>query len=100
MNSNDQLIELITRMKESLEREIAGLRTELAAFRTDIVGRFDAQSARLDRQAALWQTGSRWSCRMDTWAEKLDANADATQRELMDLKERVRRIEQHLQDGR
>jgi hypothetical protein len=37
---------------------------------------------------------------MDTWAEKVDANADATQRELSDLKERIRQIERRLEGGK
>jgi hypothetical protein len=45
---------LLVDVKESLERDILGLR-EL------ITTRFDTQAARLERQGALLQTGSRWT---------------------------------------
>lgn len=77
----------IVDLKESLEREIHGL-----------TARFDAQSARLDRHAALWQTGSRWSSRMDAWAEKVDGNADAQAKLLAELMTRVQQLEKRLED--
>ena len=91
-----RLFELMTEMKESLESEIGAVHTELQDFRAEVRGRFDAQAARLDRHAALWQTGTRWSSRMDAWAEKIDANADATRRDISDMKERIRALEQRL----
>jgi len=61
---------LITEVKESLEREIhEGL--------VQITTRFDSQAVRLDRQGANWQTGRRWSGRMDDWAEKIDTALEA-----------------------
>ena len=63
-------------VKDSLEREIHGLgremRGEFAQLKAEINTRFDTQAARLERHAGLWQTGSRWSGRMDIWAEKID----------------------------
>jgi hypothetical protein len=34
-----------------------------------VTSRFDIQASRLDRQAALIQTGSRWINRMNDWAD-------------------------------
>src|SRR5712691_11217257 len=64
---------LLTFMQESFAR---------IDQRFDEIGaRFDAQAARLDRHAALLQTGSRWSARMNEWAEKLTpASTSATGR--------------------
>lgn len=96
MSDTDRVLDLITSMKESLEREMAHLRGEMVQGFAEIRMRFDAQAARLDRHAALWQTGSRWSSRMDAWAEKIDGNADSTQKELSELKQRVRELERKL----
>jgi hypothetical protein len=41
---------LVVEVKESLERQIEG-----------VAGRFDAQAIRMDRQAAMLQTGARMS---------------------------------------
>ncbi len=59
------LEQLIIDMKECLEREIHGLEEKLerkmdTGFR-EINTRFDTQAARLERQGALLQAGSRWS---------------------------------------
>jgi hypothetical protein len=53
---------------ESIEREIKGLHASLARIET----RLDTQAIRLDRQGALLQVGSRWSTRMNGWAERVD----------------------------
>jgi len=60
---------LLVDVKESLERDIHGLR-EL------ITTRFDTQAARLERQGALIQTGSRWINRFSDWSEKVDASLE------------------------
>ncbi len=80
------VIRLIIEVKESLEREI---REGFAELHT----RFDTQATRLDRHAALWQTGRRWSGRMDDWAEKIDAALETKDRELKDLRERIDKLE-------
>ncbi len=83
MNNVEQLL---LDVKESLEREIR------AGF-AQITTRFDTQAARLDRHAALWQTGSRWSGRMDVWAEKIDAAIETKDREIAELRERLIKLE-------
>ena len=59
--------------------------------------RLDAQAARLERQGANWQTGRRWSARMDDWAEKIDAIMEARNREIdreiAELRARLDRLE-------
>jgi len=78
--------QLLLDVKESLEREIR------AGF-AQITTRFDTQATRLDRHAALWQTGSRWSGRMDVWAEKIDAAIETKDREIAELRERLIKLE-------
>lgn len=66
---------LIIDLKDSLERELGGLRQDIQQVQRSVEhlnGRFDTQAARLERHAGLWQTGARWSSRMDAWAEKVD----------------------------
>jgi hypothetical protein len=55
--------------------------------------RFDTQATRLDRHAGLWQTGSRWSGRMDVWAEKIDAALEAKDREIAELRKRLDKLD-------
>jgi hypothetical protein len=85
--SEHDLALLITDVKESLEREI---REGFAQVTT----RFDTQATRLDRHAALWQTGRRWSGRMDDWAEKVDAALETKDREIADLRARLNKLEE------
>ncbi len=89
----ETLEKLIVDLKDSLERELAGLRRDVQEGIGQLNGRFDTQAARLERHAGLWQTGARWSGRMDAWAEKVDAALEAKDRELADLRERLHRLE-------
>jgi len=85
----EHLEELMIDLKKSLEREIGNLRKDIA----EIAVRFDNQALRLDRHAALWQTGRRWSTRMDDWAEKVDAALETKDRQIADLRRRVDDLE-------
>ena len=77
---------LLTDIKESLERETAALR-EL------IITRFDTQAARLERHAALIQTGSRWTSRMNDWAEKIDRALETKDKQIADITKRLEDLE-------
>jgi hypothetical protein len=83
----------IVELKESLERELGALRLEMHEGFSRINARFDTQAARLERHAGLWQTGARWSGRMDAWAEKVDAALEAKDREIAELRERLIKLE-------
>jgi len=87
------LVRLITDVKESLERELQNLTREMREGFAQVNTRFDTQAARLDRHAALWQTGRRWSARMDDWAEKVDAALETKDREIKDLRMRLDKLE-------
>lgn len=50
--------------------------------------RFDAQAIRLDRQAALLQTGARWTNRMIAWSEKVDVSLGKRIQEIVELRNR------------
>jgi hypothetical protein len=54
----DSVAELIRNVAERLEHR-------MDTMETAIEHRFDAQAARLERHAALWQTGSRWAARQE-----------------------------------
>ena len=82
----DRLENLMMDLKESLEREMR------EGFQAMAV-RLENQSSRLDRHAALWQTGHRWSGRMDQWAERVDASLEVKDRQIAELRERIERIE-------
>lgn len=92
----DNLEKLIVDLKDSLERELAALRHDVQQVQQGVAqlnGRFDTQAARLERHAGLWQTGARWSSRMDAWAEKVDAALEAKDHEIAELRERLQRLE-------
>jgi hypothetical protein len=83
----------IVDLKDSLEREIGVLKQDMHQGFSHLNDRFDTQAARLERHAGLWQTGARWSARMDAWAEKVDAALEAKDRELAELRERLIKLE-------
>lgn len=85
-NGNEQVIRLLTDLKESLEREIH-------EFRDEVKTRFDTQAARLDRHAALMQTGNRWTSRINDWSEKIDAALEQKDKQIGDILERLRKLE-------
>jgi hypothetical protein len=81
-NRIGSIFTLVTEVKESLERQIEHLDN-----------RFDAQAIRLDRQAAMLQTGARWTNRMIAWSEKVDVQLDKRIQELGELGSRVDRLD-------
>jgi chromosome segregation ATPase len=85
----ENLEKLIVDLKESLERELHVVQEGIAHLNS----RFDTQAARLERHAGLWQTGARWSSRMDAWAEKVDGSLEAKDHEIAELRERLQRLE-------
>ncbi len=93
----EHLEKLIVDVKESLEREFrAGLdevRQEMRSGFARIEVRFDTQAARMDRHASLLQTGSRWTNRMNNWAEKIDQALETKDREIAELRLRLEKLE-------
>jgi hypothetical protein len=81
-----RMVTLMTEVKESLERQIRTGFEEVAT-------RFETQGNRLDRQAALIQTGSRWTNRMNDWAERVDIALDKKDQEISELRDRLKKIE-------
>jgi len=80
---------LLTNVRESLEREIQGVSGKIDTLLT----RFDTQAARLDRQGALIQTGSRSNARMNDWSEKVDAALEQKDKQIAALAERIEKLE-------
>jgi hypothetical protein len=100
MDDVGRIEELIMGLKESLERELGalesrfdGLEQKMDTGFAQINSRFDTQAARLDRHAAYWQTGRRWSGKMEDWAEKIDQSLEAKDRQLADLLARISKLE-------
>ena len=85
-NGNEQIIQLITDFKESFEREIH-------EFREEVKTRFDTQAARLERHGAMMQTGNRWISRINDWSDKIDAALEQKDKQIADILERLRRLE-------
>ena len=89
---------LLIDFKESLERQIEGVRNELRQEMRDGFARADAryetQQSRVERHGSLLQTGSRWTNRMVQWSERVDSNLAKKYEEIADLRSRVRRLEE------
>jgi hypothetical protein len=85
--------QLIVDLKDSLERELVGLRQDVQQGIAQLNMQFHTQAARLERHAGLWQAGARWSSRMGPWAEKVDAALETKDRETAELQERLLRLE-------
>ena len=79
---DNRMVTLLTDVKESLERQIE-----------NVASRFDAQAIRLDRQAAMLQTGARWTNRMIAWSEKVDVSLDKRIQEIGELRSRAEKLE-------
>jgi gas vesicle protein len=93
LDVKNNLERLVLDVKESLEREIGDLRQEMRDGFAHVNARLDTMSARLDRHSGLWQAGTRWSSRMDAWAEKVDAALETKDHEIAELRERVTKLE-------
>jgi len=87
-------------MKESLDREIKSLERKMDQGFAQINSRFDLQAQRLERHAALWQTGRRWSSKMDDWADKVDIALETKDREIAEWRARMDRLERAHQNGK
>jgi hypothetical protein len=83
-DTRSNLEHLITDVKDSLKREMH------QGFAL-VNARLDTQGARLDRQA-----GTRWSSKMDAWAEKIDTAFEAKEREIAELRDRVLKLERKI----
>jgi len=84
--SEQRMVALITSVKESLEREISGLRDDLTA-------RLDNMSASLDRQDGWMKTGGRRIVVVETWAEKVDQALELKDRQIAEIRQRLERLE-------
>jgi BMFP domain-containing protein YqiC len=89
------LASLLENMKDSLERELHGVRQEMQDGFAQVASRFDTQAVRMDRHAALWQTGRRWSGKMDVWAERVDSLLEVKDRQIAELRQRIENLESH-----
>ncbi|HTB14581.1 MAG TPA: hypothetical protein VK752_23580 [Bryobacteraceae bacterium] len=79
---DNRMVTLLTDVKESLERQIE-----------NVSSRFDAQAMRLDRQAAMLQTGARWTNRMIAWSEKVDVSLEKRIQEIGQIRSRVEKLD-------
>jgi hypothetical protein len=95
----ERLEKLLIDIKESLERDIRNLDEKMRQEFKQLNTRFDTQATRLERHAALLQTGSRCTHRMNGWAERVDAALEEKDRQILDLTERIRKLENGRKDA-
>jgi hypothetical protein len=93
MADQSNLERLLVDFKESLERDIQGIRESVESLHNLIITRFDTQAARMERQGALIQTGSRWTSRMGDWSEKVDAALEQKDKQITELMRRIEKLE-------
>lgn len=93
MDNIEQLFSLVVDIKESLKRDLNRLERKMDDGFAGVYSRLDTQATRLDRHAAYWQTGRRWSGKMEEWAERVDTALEAKDREIADLRSRISRLE-------
>jgi hypothetical protein len=85
-DQSNNIRRLLIDIKESLERAVQSLRDLITT-------RFDTQAARMERQGALIQTGSRWTSRMSDWSEKADAALEQKDKQITELRVSPRFLE-------
>jgi hypothetical protein len=83
--SEARTFQLVTDVKESLERELAVLQTDIRG--TNI--RLDNMSARLDRQDGWLRAGARRIGTIEAWAAKVDKALDVKDVQIADLRKRL-----------
>src|SRR3974377_1282580 len=88
-----RLADLITNVKGSLEAEFKSGISDVRHDIKDLGVRFDNQAARMERHAALLQTGNRWIGRLHDWSAKVDAALEVKDKQIAELNERVRKLE-------
>jgi hypothetical protein len=87
--------QLLIDIKESLEGQIHDGFASVDSRLDQINSRFDTQALRLDRQAALIQTGSHFSARMTEWSEKADVSLNHKDTQISELTRRIEEIERN-----
>lgn len=80
--NQNQLVAVLTDIKESLERQYEQLSV-----------RAQDQPIRLERHAGLLQTGSRWTVRTQRWQERVDGALEVKDRQIADLNRRIEELE-------
>ena len=86
---NPELQELRDALIEHIQSVGGSLHTQMQEMEDRILARFDAQSARLDRQGGLLRGGGVQITRLVEWSEKIDGIIDRQQAEINELKRRL-----------
>jgi hypothetical protein len=102
--NNGHLERLIIDMKESLERELVGvrdsLREDMRQGFSQVNDRLDRMEARSDRHGGLLRTGQTNLVRLNDWSERIDLLLAARDKRLDDLEARLKRLESAQNDNR
>lgn len=105
LNGNDKFAQLekslstlIENVSNSLHREIQDVRNSLHremqdGFRT-MNERSERVESRLERHGGMLAAGSRWTNRMGQWSERVDKTLADQARELGELRDRLRKLEE------
>jgi hypothetical protein len=96
--SESRVVNLITAVKESLEREMDARFNAIERRLDEMNARFDTQANRLDRQAALIQTGARWMNRHQDWAERIDKDLDVKSEQVIDHSQEMDRLRRRMDE--
>jgi len=89
---------LIENVSNSLHREIQDVRNSLHSeiqdgFRT-VNERLDRIESRLERHGGMLAAGSRWTTRMIQWSDRVDKTLADQAREIGELRDRLRKLEE------
>jgi hypothetical protein len=94
LNGQDKsVIDLITQMKESLERQIEGVERHMAAGFATLGTKIDAAHARMERQAGMLRAGQINLVRLNEWSEKMDSLLAVRDKRIDELEARLRKLE-------
>jgi hypothetical protein len=85
-------MEQIETLLVDLKEKMGSLKRQMQKGFDGLNARFDTQALRLDRHAALIQTGSRWTARMNERSEKVDAALEEKCQQIADLTDRIRKM--------
>lgn len=94
---NRQIIELLTEVKESLERELGSVRNQMKEGFSSLENRLDTIEARMDRHGGLLRSGQTNLVRLNDWSEQIDKMLSERDRTIAELSERVRKLEERQQ---
>ena len=84
----------LERVDAKIDGAVQLLINEMSNRFGEVGQRLERIELRLDRQAGLMQTGSRWIVRQNDWSERSDVAQQEMQKQIHDIQDRLRRLEE------